>query len=74
MYEVITCLFCIFKKLVNISGTKEIYENSKRHFSSYTDYLFAFKNDFDKKDAIFVMLKNISYHFVVYNYLFVIVF
>ena len=33
-----------------------IFENSKKDFSSYAGYLFMFENDFDRKDAIFVIV------------------
>ena len=33
---------------------KEIFENSKQHFSSHTDYLFTFENGFDRKNVISV--------------------
>ena len=32
---------------------KEIFENSKHHFSSHVVYLFMFQNGLDRKDAIF---------------------
>ena len=35
---------------------KEIFENSEQHFSSHTNYLFMFKNGFDRKDAIFIIV------------------
>jgi len=35
---------------------KKIFEGSEQHFSSYTDYVFVFKNGFDRKDAIFVIV------------------
>ena len=40
-YEVITWLICIFKKTISLEQ-KEIFENSKQHFSSHTEYLFMF--------------------------------
>ena len=33
---------------------KEIFENSKQHFSAHEVYLFMFQNGFDRKDEIFV--------------------
>ena len=30
-----------------------MFENSKQHSSSHTDYFFMFENGLDKKDAIF---------------------
>ena len=38
---------------------KEIFENSKQHFSAHEVYLFMFQNGLDRKDVIFV----INYHF-----------
>jgi len=35
---------------------KEIFENSKQHFSSHVGYLFVFKNGFNRKDVIFVLV------------------
>ena len=35
---------------------KEIFENSKQHFSSHKVYLFMFQNGLDWKDAIFVIV------------------
>ena len=35
---------------------KEIFENSKRHFSAHELYLFMFENSLDRKDAIFVIV------------------
>jgi len=35
---------------------KEIFKNSKQHFSSYTDYVCKLKNSLDRKDAIFVIV------------------
>ena len=35
---------------------KEIFKNSKRHFSSHAGYLFMFKNGFGRKDAIFIIV------------------
>ena len=35
---------------------KEIFEHSKRHFSSRVVYLFMAKNGLDRKDAIFVIV------------------
>ena len=35
---------------------KEIFENSKQHFSSYAVYSFMFQNSLDRKDAIFVIV------------------
>ena len=35
---------------------KEIFENSKQHFSSHADYMFMFQNGLDRKDAIFVVV------------------
>jgi len=35
---------------------KEIFENSKQHFSSYAGYLFVFENGFNRKDVIFVVV------------------
>ena len=32
---------------------KEIFEKSKQHFSSYTDYLFMFQNGLDRKEYPF---------------------
>ena len=31
---------------------KEIFENSKQHFTSHASYLFMFKSGFEIKDAI----------------------
>ena len=36
---------------------KEIFENSKQHFSSHEVYLFMFQNGLDRKDAIFVIVR-----------------
>ena len=48
MCDIITLLICIFQKLESLDG-KEIWENSKQHFYSCTDYLFFSLNgaDFD---------------------------
>ena len=35
---------------------KEIFENSKQHFSSHAVYLFMFQNGLHRKDAIFVII------------------
>ena len=35
---------------------KEIFENSKQHFSAHEVYLFMFQNGLDRKDAIFVIV------------------
>ena len=35
---------------------KEIFENSKQHFSAHGVYLFMFQNGLDRKDAIFVIV------------------
>ena len=35
---------------------KEIFENSKQHFTSHKDYLLMFQNGFDSKDATFVIV------------------
>ena len=35
---------------------KEIFENSKKHFSSHAGYLFMFLNGFNRKDVIFVIV------------------
>ena len=35
---------------------KEIFENSKQHFSSHAGYLFMFWNGFNRKDVIFVIV------------------
>ena len=35
---------------------REIFENSKQHFSSLTGYLFVFSNGFDRKDVIFIIV------------------
>ena len=35
---------------------KEIFENSKQHFSAHEVYLFMLKNGLDRKDAIFVIV------------------
>ena len=35
---------------------KEIFENSKQHFSAHEVFLFMFQNGLDRKDAIFVIV------------------
>ena len=35
---------------------KEIFENSKQHFSAHEVYLFVFQNGLDGKDVIFVIV------------------
>ena len=35
---------------------KEIFENSKQHFSAHWVYLFMLQNGLDRKDAIFVIV------------------
>ena len=35
---------------------KEIFENSKEHFSAHEVYLFVFQNGLDRKDPIFVIV------------------
>ena len=35
---------------------KEVFENSKQHFSSYAVYLLMFQISLDRKDAIFVIV------------------
>ena len=35
---------------------KEIFENSKQHFSAHEVYLFMFQNGLDRKDVIFVIV------------------
>ena len=35
---------------------KEIFENSKQHFSAHEVYLFMFQNGLERKDAIFVIV------------------
>ena len=35
---------------------KEIFENSKQHFSSHAVYFFMFQNDLNRKGAIFVIV------------------
>ena len=42
--------FAYFKTWISLEQ-KEIFENSKQHFSSHAVYLFMFKNGFDRKDA-----------------------
>ena len=37
---------------------KEIFQNSKQHFSSHAVYLFMFQNGLDRNDAIFVIVPN----------------
>ena len=59
-----TSLFIIFEQnlvecMTSSLGSperKEIFENSKQHFSSHAVCLFMFQNDLDKKDAIFVIV------------------
>ena len=43
----------ILKTLISLEQ-KEIFKNSKRHFSSHAGYLFMFKNGIGRKDAIFI--------------------
>ena len=45
----------ILKTLISLEQ-KEIFENSKQHFTSHIDYLFMFSNDFDWNDATFVIV------------------
>ena len=45
----------ILKTLISLEQ-KEIFKNSKRHFSSHAGYLFMFKNGFGRKDAIFIIV------------------
>ena len=40
---------------------KEIFENSKQHFSAHEVYLFLFQNGLDRKDVIFVIVPLWSY-------------
>ena len=35
---------------------KEVFENSKQHFSAHEVYLFMFQNGLDRKDVIFVIV------------------
>ena len=35
---------------------KEIFENSKQHFSAHEVYLFMLKNGLDRKDVIFIIV------------------
>ena len=57
VYDVITANLPILKTWVSLER-KEIFENSKQHFSSPLDYLFMFQNGLDtcRKDAIFFMV------------------
>ena len=41
---------------------KEIFENSKQHFSSHQVYLFMFQNGLDRRDAIFVIVPLERWH------------
>ena len=43
---------------------KEIFENSKQHFSAHEVYLFMFQNGLDRKDAIFVIVPLSKYAFM----------
>ena len=45
----------ILKTLISLER-KEIFENSKQHFSSHAVYFFMFQNGLDRKDAIFVIV------------------
>ena len=44
---------------------KEMFENSKQHFSSHAVYLFMFQNGLDRKDAIFIIVPLKYFHFSV---------
>ena len=35
---------------------KQIFENSKQHFSSHAGYLFMFKNGFNRKGVVFIIV------------------
>ena len=43
-------------KLEYLWNEKQIFENSKQHLSSYTDYFSMFQNGLDRKHAIFVIV------------------
>ena len=45
----------VLKTWISLEG-KEIFENSKQHFSTHDVYLFMFQNGLDRKDAIFVIV------------------
>ena len=45
---------------------KEIFENSKQHFSAHEVYLFMFQNGLDRKDAIFVIVPQGSGHWEIW--------
>ena len=45
----------ILKTWISLEG-KEIFENSKQHFSAHEVYLFMFQNGLDRKDAIFIIV------------------